>query len=128
MWLVTDYHEQGSLFDYLNRTPVSPSAMIKMAFSVSCGLAHLHMEIMGTQGKWVFFTNHLERVEMALAIRASAFTHSFECFQFRHAESQASLSMWAGFIYSLINNPCHSSLSGARSQCIAIMWYRGPSL
>lgn len=51
LWLVTDYHEQGSLFDYLNRTPVSPSAMIKMAFSVSCGLSHLHMEIMGTQGK-----------------------------------------------------------------------------
>ena len=51
LWLVTDYHEQGSLFDYLNRTPVSSSAMIKMAFSVACGLAHLHMEIMGTQGK-----------------------------------------------------------------------------
>ena len=51
LWLVTDYHEQGSLFDYLNRTPVSSSAMIKMAFSVACGLAHLHMEIMGTQGE-----------------------------------------------------------------------------
>ena len=55
LWLVTDYHEQGSLFDYLNRTPVSPSAMIKMALSVSCGLAHLHMEIMGTQGKFLFY-------------------------------------------------------------------------
>ncbi|KAL4217080.1 TGF-beta receptor type-1 [Mactra antiquata] len=51
LWLVTDYHEQGSLYDYLNRTPVSPQAMIKMAKSIACGLAHLHTEIMGTQGK-----------------------------------------------------------------------------
>ena len=52
LWLVTDYLEQGSLFDYLNRTRVSPQSMIKMALSISSGLAHLHMEIMGTQGQY----------------------------------------------------------------------------
>ncbi|XP_052235550.1 TGF-beta receptor type-1-like isoform X2 [Dreissena polymorpha] len=51
LWLVTDHHEQGSLFDYLNRTPVSSQAMVRMSLSIACGLAHLHMEIMGTQGK-----------------------------------------------------------------------------
>ncbi|XP_045179301.1 TGF-beta receptor type-1-like isoform X2 [Mercenaria mercenaria] len=51
LWLVTDHHEQGSLYDYLNRTPVSPQAMVKMSMSIACGLAHLHTEIMGTQGK-----------------------------------------------------------------------------
>ncbi|WAR10245.1 TGFR1-like protein [Mya arenaria] len=51
LWLVTDHHEQGSLYDYLNRTPVSAQAMVKMALSISCGLAHLHTEIMGTRGK-----------------------------------------------------------------------------
>ncbi|XP_060554498.1 TGF-beta receptor type-1-like isoform X2 [Ruditapes philippinarum] len=51
LWLVTDHHEHGSLYDYLNRTPVSPQAMVKMSMSIACGLAHLHTEIMGTQGK-----------------------------------------------------------------------------
>ncbi|CAH1395062.1 unnamed protein product [Nezara viridula] len=51
LWLITDYHENGSLFDYLNRTTVDVPGMIKMAHSISTGLAHLHMEIVGTQGK-----------------------------------------------------------------------------
>lgn len=51
LWLVTDYHENGSLFDFLNRTVVDISQMVKMALSIANGLAHLHMEILGTQGK-----------------------------------------------------------------------------
>jgi len=50
LWLITDYHENGSLFDYLNRTQVSVSQMIKLAQSAACGLCHLHMEIIGTEG------------------------------------------------------------------------------
>jgi len=50
LWLVTDYHENGSLFDYLTRHPLTPSHMIKMALSIATGLAHLHEEIIGTQG------------------------------------------------------------------------------
>lgn len=49
LWLITDYHENGSLFDYLNRTVVTISGMLKLALSASCGLAHLHMEIIGTE-------------------------------------------------------------------------------
>ncbi|XP_028262182.1 activin receptor type-1B-like [Parambassis ranga] len=51
LWLVSDYHEYGSLFDYLNRYPVTTEGMIKLALSAANGLAHLHMEILGTQGK-----------------------------------------------------------------------------
>ncbi|XP_043097378.1 activin receptor type-1B [Puntigrus tetrazona] len=51
LWLVSDYHENGSLFDYLNRYSVTIEGMIKLALSEASGLAHLHMEILGTQGK-----------------------------------------------------------------------------
>ncbi|MCL4132082.1 UNVERIFIED_CONTAM: hypothetical protein GTU68_041146 [Idotea baltica] len=51
LWLVVDYHENGSLYDYLVRFTVDIPGMIKMAVSIATGLAHLHMEILGTQGK-----------------------------------------------------------------------------
>lgn len=51
LWLVSDYHEHGSLFDYLNRYTVTEEGMARMALSIASGLAHLHMEIVGTQGK-----------------------------------------------------------------------------
>lgn len=55
LWLITDYHENGSLFDYLNRSTVDVPGMIRMALSISTGLAHLHMEIVGTQGFFSFY-------------------------------------------------------------------------
>ncbi|KAK7506299.1 hypothetical protein BaRGS_00002411 [Batillaria attramentaria] len=51
LWLITDYHENGSLFDFLNRQTVSPAVMIRLALTAACGMAHLHMEILGAQGK-----------------------------------------------------------------------------
>ncbi|XP_062821555.1 activin receptor type-1C isoform X2 [Anolis carolinensis] len=51
LWLVSEYYEQGSLFDYLNSNTVTVDGMIKLTFSIASGLAHLHMEIVGTQGK-----------------------------------------------------------------------------
>lgn len=51
LWLVSDYHEHGSLFDYLNRYSVTIEGMIKLALSAASSLAHLHMEILGTQGE-----------------------------------------------------------------------------
>ncbi len=50
LWLVTDYHENGSLFDYLSRRTVSPNQLLTMALSIATGLSHLHMPIIGTQG------------------------------------------------------------------------------
>ncbi|UYV68387.1 ACVR1C, partial [Cordylochernes scorpioides] len=51
LWLITDFHENGSLFDYLSKTSIDISGMCKMSYSIANGLAHLHMEILGTQGK-----------------------------------------------------------------------------
>ncbi|XP_075896370.1 activin receptor type-1C [Nelusetta ayraudi] len=51
LWLVSEYHEHGSLYDYLNRHTITVEGMILLAQSVASGLAHLHMEIIGTQGK-----------------------------------------------------------------------------
>jgi len=51
LWLVTEYYENGSLFDYLSRSLVGGRQMIRMAISIATGLSHLHMDIIGTQGK-----------------------------------------------------------------------------
>ena len=46
-----DYHRHGSLFDYLQRSTVDVRGMYRLAVSIVTGLAHLHMEILGTQGE-----------------------------------------------------------------------------
>ena len=51
LWLVTEYMENGSLFDFLNSMLVTHDLLLRMATSIATGLAHLHMEIVGTQGK-----------------------------------------------------------------------------
>lgn len=52
LWLVTEFHAAGSLFDYLNLKSLDIPRMLKMAFSIANGLAHLHNDIVGTQGKF----------------------------------------------------------------------------
>jgi len=51
LWLVTEYHSNGSLYDYLQDHTLTISETMKMVFSIVNGLTHLHMEVMGTQGK-----------------------------------------------------------------------------
>jgi len=51
LWLVTDYHENGSLFDFLSRHTVDSGTMCRMAYSIANGVCHLHYEIEGFQGK-----------------------------------------------------------------------------
>lgn len=51
MLLITDYHEFGSLHDFLQRRVLTPDMLKTLAFSLSSGLAHLHTEIFGTPGK-----------------------------------------------------------------------------
>ncbi|XP_059055071.1 TGF-beta receptor type-1 isoform X2 [Achroia grisella] len=51
LWLITDYHENGSLFDYLTARTIDSNTLVKMALSIATGLAHLHMDIVGTKGK-----------------------------------------------------------------------------
>lgn len=51
MLLITEYHELGSLHDYLQNRVISPQNLKTIAVSLSSGLAHLHTEIFGTPGK-----------------------------------------------------------------------------
>lgn len=51
LWLVTDYHENGSLFDFLSLHTVDKASLCRMAFSIANGLCHLHYEIDGFHGK-----------------------------------------------------------------------------
>lgn len=51
LYLITDYHENGSLYDYLKSTTLDAKSMLKLAYSSVSGLCHLHTEIFSTQGK-----------------------------------------------------------------------------
>ena len=51
LWLITQYHQFGSLYDFLMQEAVSPKVMLQMAISMCSGLAHLHTELFGTQAK-----------------------------------------------------------------------------
>ncbi|XP_071540457.1 bone morphogenetic protein receptor type-1B [Panulirus ornatus] len=51
MLLITDYHQLGSLYDYLQNTTLNYFSMIRLSLSTSCGISHLHTEIFGTKGK-----------------------------------------------------------------------------
>ncbi|KAJ8679950.1 hypothetical protein QAD02_015737 [Eretmocerus hayati] len=51
MLLITDYHEQGSLHDYLQNTVLDHPALLAICMSIAAGIVHLHTEIFGTRGK-----------------------------------------------------------------------------
>ncbi|XP_053311519.1 serine/threonine-protein kinase receptor R3 [Spea bombifrons] len=51
LWLITHFHDNGSLYDYLQRTTIDSESCLLLAVSIICGLVHLHVEIFGTQGK-----------------------------------------------------------------------------
>ncbi|XP_037957772.1 bone morphogenetic protein receptor type-1B isoform X2 [Teleopsis dalmanni] len=51
MVLITDYHEIGSLYDYLSTSVINPQKLQLLAYSLAAGVAHLHDEIFGSPGK-----------------------------------------------------------------------------
>uniref|UniRef100_A0A8C6T7S4 receptor protein serine/threonine kinase n=1 Tax=Neogobius melanostomus TaxID=47308 RepID=A0A8C6T7S4_9GOBI len=51
LYLITDYHENGSLYNYLKCNTLDTKALFKLAYSSISGLCHLHTEIYGTQAK-----------------------------------------------------------------------------
>ncbi|KAG7492546.1 hypothetical protein MATL_G00015470 [Megalops atlanticus] len=51
LFLITDYHENGSLQDFLRLATLDSGTLLRLAYSAACGLCHLHTEIYGTQGK-----------------------------------------------------------------------------
>ncbi|XP_073678710.1 serine/threonine-protein kinase receptor R3 [Garra rufa] len=51
LWLVTHFHELGSLYDFLQYSTLDPEGCLRMCLSIASGLVHLHTEILSTQGK-----------------------------------------------------------------------------
>ncbi|XKL67393.1 hypothetical protein PGB90_002884 [Kerria lacca] len=49
LWLITEYHVHGSLYDYLNRHILNYNQMYKICSTIATGLNHLHTEIFGAQ-------------------------------------------------------------------------------
>lgn len=51
LWLITQFHPCGSLYDYLNAETIPPKTLMRMAQSTCNGLCHLHTEFFGTSAK-----------------------------------------------------------------------------
>lgn len=51
MLLITEYHEHGSLHDYLQMNVLETPSLLTLARSAAAGICHLHTEIFGTKGK-----------------------------------------------------------------------------
>lgn len=51
LWLVTHFHELGSLYDYLQCIKLKPEECLCMCLSIASGLVHLHTEIVTKQSK-----------------------------------------------------------------------------
>ncbi|XP_077997797.1 activin receptor type-1-like isoform X2 [Glandiceps talaboti] len=51
LWLITHYHEYGSLYDYLNHNSLDSAIMLRFLLTAVSGLVHLHTEIFGLKGK-----------------------------------------------------------------------------
>jgi TGF-beta receptor type-1 len=51
LWLITEFHENGSLFDYLTANTITPLQALNMCLSIVNGLVHLHMPIESCKGK-----------------------------------------------------------------------------
>ncbi|XP_076855304.1 bone morphogenetic protein receptor type-1B [Brachyhypopomus gauderio] len=51
LYLISDYHENGSLYDFLKSCTLDVATALRLALSAAAGLCHLHTEIFGTQGK-----------------------------------------------------------------------------
>lgn len=51
MLLVTEFHELGSLHDYLQTKVLDHPALIKLCLSVASGIDHMHTEVCGSNGK-----------------------------------------------------------------------------
>ncbi|CAK9297197.1 unnamed protein product [Gordionus sp. m RMFG-2023] len=51
LFLITDFHEAGSLYDHLKQAILDPASALRIIKSIISGLCHLHTEILGTQGK-----------------------------------------------------------------------------
>ncbi|XP_039273137.1 bone morphogenetic protein receptor type-1B-like [Styela clava] len=48
LYIITDYHANGSLYDYLQGRSLSLQSALQLAHTAASGLTHLHTEVIGT--------------------------------------------------------------------------------
>ena len=51
LWLITEFCDYGSLYEMLQTQQLDESVVLKLCYTAASGLAHLHSEITGTEGK-----------------------------------------------------------------------------
>eukprot|EP00731_Ephydatia_muelleri_P006434 Em0003g682a len=51
LWLITEFCEHGSLYDYLQTHALDEVGVLRLCHTATCGLNHLHSEIVGREGK-----------------------------------------------------------------------------
>ncbi|KAF7262751.1 hypothetical protein GWI33_004159 [Rhynchophorus ferrugineus] len=51
MYIITQYHELGTLHNYLKKHPLNVKQLVKLVQSLSRGLSYLHIEVFGCKGK-----------------------------------------------------------------------------
>ena len=77
LWLVTRYHQLGSLYDYLHRHVItSASQLLRLLQSAAAGLAHLHTEIIGTQVSHYTCTPRLLALGYLITLAHRVYWHS----------------------------------------------------
>ena len=61
-----DYHERGSLFDYLVENTLTPELCIKMAHSIASGVEHLHKGLIPKLWLIIYAFWHVDKVALTL--------------------------------------------------------------
>ena len=84
LWLVTKYHEYGSLQDYLRQHTVTAKVILQMAASSCSGLAHLHSESSGNQLKIPVAHCHLTSRNILVKENLSCCIGDFRLAVFKH--------------------------------------------
>ena len=84
LWLVTKYHEFGSLQYYLRQHKVPGRALLQMSVSVASGLAHLHSGSTGNQAKAPVAHCNLTSRNILVKENLSCCIGDFRCAVFKH--------------------------------------------
>lgn len=84
LWLVTKYHEYGSLQDYLRQHTLSGRVLLQMSASVASGLAHLHSESCGNQVKVSVAHCNLTSRNILVKENLSCCIGDFRCAVYKH--------------------------------------------